>query len=202
MADRLVAFGFDQSVPSSMPTNADVMSAFYTNNNLASLKSVFDKDYLLELLAVAGTHLERMAIVIKDLPGEVKDYFDESVRDRAVHILLSAGSVTAGYLVIRKLQQLYHKKQLRSKEIEETTKIEEDIEGQQKEVAYQRSLNPRGGKDKRELCILCVANRRECVFLDCGHICVCVDCLKSLPFPKTCPICRCKIIQTVLLFHA
>jgi len=180
--------------PTELSSSTNLVSSFSNN--------IFNADYLLQFLTIAGTQLGKMAVVLKELPNEMKDYVDDNFRDRAINILLSAGSLTAGYLVVRKLQQLYQQQQQKLKEIEVMERIDEDIKEQQKEVDYKRRQNPRNGQDKRELCILCISNRRECVFLDCGHICVCVDCLKSLPCPKTCPICRCKIIQTVLLFHA
>lgn len=37
-------------------------------------------------------------------------------------------------------------------------------------------------------CVICFTNPREFILLDCGHICLCQDCLSQLP-TKTCPIC-------------
>lgn len=38
-------------------------------------------------------------------------------------------------------------------------------------------------------CVVCLTNPREVVLVDCGHVCLCIDCLQSLP-NRTCPICR------------
>ena len=38
-------------------------------------------------------------------------------------------------------------------------------------------------------CVICLTNPREIVLLDCGHVCLCMDCLELLP-SKNCPICR------------
>ena len=187
------------------PKSSNLDFPFTTKKELSygnDLTNVFDSSYFQELLILAGAQLGKMADMLKDLPSDMKGYMDDNFRDKAMNILLSAGSVTAGFFLVRKLHRLYENKQLKAKEMKETCQIDEAIKEQQKEAESERLRSPCSGQDKRELCILCVSNRRECVFLDCGHICVCVDCLKSLPFPKTCPICRCKIIQTVLLFHA
>lgn len=38
-------------------------------------------------------------------------------------------------------------------------------------------------------CIICLTNPREVILLDCGHICLCLNCLELLPSQK-CPICQ------------
>ncbi len=38
-------------------------------------------------------------------------------------------------------------------------------------------------------CVICLVNPREIVLLDCGHVCLCMDCLERLP-NTNCPICR------------
>lgn len=38
-------------------------------------------------------------------------------------------------------------------------------------------------------CVVCLSNPREIILLDCGHVCLCVDCLEQIRDRK-CPICR------------
>ena len=38
-------------------------------------------------------------------------------------------------------------------------------------------------------CVICLVNPRELVLLDCGHVCLCMDCLEKMP-NTNCPICR------------
>ena len=45
-------------------------------------------------------------------------------------------------------------------------------------------------------CVVCLNNPREVVLLNCGHICLCIDCVEALPQPMRCPVCR----QTVERF--
>ncbi|XP_071177370.1 mitochondrial ubiquitin ligase activator of NFKB 1-like [Mytilus edulis] len=46
-------------------------------------------------------------------------------------------------------------------------------------------------------CVICLSNPREVILLNCGHICVCIDCVQTLPQPMKCPVCR----QNVVRFH-
>lgn len=43
--------------------------------------------------------------------------------------------------------------------------------------------------DVNNECVVCLTNPREVVLLDCGHVCLCMDCLERLP-TENCPICR------------
>jgi len=38
-------------------------------------------------------------------------------------------------------------------------------------------------------CVVCLTSPREVILLDCGHVCLCMDCLEMMP-SQTCPICR------------
>ncbi|KAL0966474.1 hypothetical protein UPYG_G00295710 [Umbra pygmaea] len=50
-------------------------------------------------------------------------------------------------------------------------------------------------------CVICLTRARNCVLLDCGHVCCCYSCYQALPQP-TCPICRQAIKRVVPLFQA
>ena len=172
--------------------------------------NLLNNTQLLQLYDVGGAHLEKGALAVKTWSNNVAQYLNSIKEsemflggsDKAFNFLVTACSISLTYLFVRKLHQAYQNSKAKSKEDLETQQIEEDIKEQQRVATLYRSENECCLEDKRDKCILCIENKRECVFLDCGHICVCVDCLKSLPFPKTCPICRCKIVQTVLLFSA
>jgi len=53
---------------------------------------------------------------------------------------------------------------------------------------------------QRNICVICKLDCIKCIFLDCGHICTCLTCLVSLPHPKLCPVCKCKINLVFLSF--
>lgn len=52
-----------------------------------------------------------------------------------------------------------------------------------------------GGDNK--LCSICWEREKNCVILECGHMCSCVECTKPL---KECPICRQNITRAVRVF--
>ena len=168
------------------------------------LAKIFNSSFIYE-------KLKQGFLVYKAWPNEIVDYISNknvqpeittTLSEKAFTIFVSVGSLTGAYFFLQKIKKFYQEKQKLFKRNKEDRRIEEEIKIQQL-IVHSNRANPLNDiNDKRKLCIICIHNRRECVFLDCGHICVCVDCLKALPFPKTCPICRCKIIQTVLLLHA
>ncbi len=47
------------------------------------------------------------------------------------------------------------------------------------------------------ICKICVNNKIECVFSECGHMICCMNCSSNL---KTCPICRKKIVTAIKVF--
>ncbi|XP_072304918.1 mitochondrial ubiquitin ligase activator of NFKB 1 [Eucyclogobius newberryi] len=51
-------------------------------------------------------------------------------------------------------------------------------------------------------CTVCLSQERECVFLECGHVCACLQCYNALPRPKKCPMCRGLIDRVVPLFNS
>lgn len=52
------------------------------------------------------------------------------------------------------------------------------------------------------ICSICLSRQRSCVFLECGHVCACVQCCDALPAPKLCPICRAPIDRVVTLYNS
>jgi hypothetical protein len=69
---------------------------------------------------------------------------------------------------------------------EEVKKLTEEIEAMKQKV------------DRHEtLCIICLRNQKNCVFLPCGHLYTCMKCSKDL---ITCPICREVVKQKVRVF--
>ena len=61
--------------------------------------------------------------------------------------------------------------------------------------------DPDAYANERE-CIVCLVNERNVVLLECGHICVCVDCAEILPIPRKCPMCRSRVTRVVSLYQA
>ncbi|UJR29255.1 hypothetical protein I4U23_010469 [Adineta vaga] len=55
------------------------------------------------------------------------------------------------------------------------------------------------GQSDENLCKICMDATIDCVFLDCGHLCTCVQCGKRL---SECPLCRSYIIRVVRVFKS
>ncbi|XP_041848067.1 mitochondrial ubiquitin ligase activator of nfkb 1-A [Melanotaenia boesemani] len=53
--------------------------------------------------------------------------------------------------------------------------------------------------DTGNICVICLSQPRDCILLDCGHVCCCYVCFHTLPQRK-CPICRQNIVR-VLPFY-
>lgn len=49
-------------------------------------------------------------------------------------------------------------------------------------------------------CVICLSQPRNCILLDCGHVCCCHTCYRALPH-RLCPICRQNISRVVPLYH-
>ena len=75
---------------------------------------------------------------------------------------------------------------------------------QQQRELRQRDANSAGAGgpqgDDSSNCIICLDRAREVVLLECGHICLCLDCARSLPHPQKCPVCRASITRYVPVF--
>lgn len=50
-------------------------------------------------------------------------------------------------------------------------------------------------------CVVCLQEERNVVLLNCGHICVCVNCAELLPQPKVCPVCRAPVERVIPVYH-
>ncbi|XP_074544774.1 mitochondrial ubiquitin ligase activator of nfkb 1-A [Halichoeres trimaculatus] len=61
------------------------------------------------------------------------------------------------------------------------------------------------GQDEEEhtgnTCVICLTQPRNCILLNCGHVCCCYSCYQMLPHRK-CPMCRQRISRVVPLYHA
>ncbi|XP_034038652.1 mitochondrial ubiquitin ligase activator of nfkb 1-A [Thalassophryne amazonica] len=50
-------------------------------------------------------------------------------------------------------------------------------------------------------CVICLSEPRDCVLLNCGHLCCCISCFQAFPQPR-CPICRQTISRAVPVFYS
>uniref|UniRef100_A0A3Q1FTD6 RING-type E3 ubiquitin transferase n=1 Tax=Acanthochromis polyacanthus TaxID=80966 RepID=A0A3Q1FTD6_9TELE len=57
-----------------------------------------------------------------------------------------------------------------------------------------------GDNHTDNICVICLTQPRNCILLDCGHVCCCYTCYQALPQRK-CPICRQRINRVVPIYH-
>lgn len=41
---------------------------------------------------------------------------------------------------------------------------------------------------QENICVICMTNPRECAYVNCGHVCACIECCETMG--TQCPICR------------
>ena len=51
--------------------------------------------------------------------------------------------------------------------------------------------------DDKDICKLCIENKIDCVFIDCGHLMSCLRCSRNL---ENCPFCRQTIYKTMKVY--
>lgn len=110
-------------------------------------------------------------------------------------LVITTGVIGASLL----LHILYKMYKRRSSEIERQTFIRKVRE--LRAQAERRSTSAGEDVSQENLCVVCLANPREVVLLNCGHVCVCADCVAALPEPLLCPVCRQSVERYVPTFH-
>ena len=55
-------------------------------------------------------------------------------------------------------------------------------------------------KTEQKLCVVCMDNPQEVIFLECGHLCCCKVCSEQLH--RECPICRQYITRIIPVFQS
>ncbi|XP_028283549.1 mitochondrial ubiquitin ligase activator of nfkb 1-A [Parambassis ranga] len=56
-----------------------------------------------------------------------------------------------------------------------------------------------GENNQENICVICLSQPRNCILLNCGHVCCCYTCYQALP-QRRCPICRQGIVRVQPLF--
>ncbi|XP_047445517.1 mitochondrial ubiquitin ligase activator of nfkb 1-A [Mugil cephalus] len=65
--------------------------------------------------------------------------------------------------------------------------------------AAQDAMQDGAGNHTGSTCVICLTQPRNCILLDCGHVCCCYTCYQALPQHR-CPICRQNIVRVVPLY--
>jgi E3 ubiquitin-protein ligase MUL1 len=101
--------------------------------------------------------------------------------------MVVCGMIGAG-IGVAVLYKLYKKRQeqIRKAKLDDERK---SIREERLRVERERGDHPAANNNSDTACVLCLQNPREIILLDCGHICLCFDCLERLG-NTSCPICR------------
>lgn len=87
---------------------------------------------------------------------------------------------------------------------------QERREFERRQAEAPRTRNAAGGLDDpldedeehiENACLICLSQPRNCILLDCGHVCCCHSCYQALP-QRLCPICRQPINRVLPLYIA
>ena len=161
---------------------------------LCAIGELVFEDNVVKLRSPAGSSKDY--IISKFTQHEIVLYIQKNAKIfKILALLFAAASATGIYFVIRRLLKRY-------KELKEVQKMHDDLNEirQQRTTIAGRLNRDRLANEGQDPCVVCLTNPRECVLLDCGHICICVDCLEALPSPRECPVCRSPIVRTVPLY--
>jgi len=135
-------------------------------------------------------------IITNQLPSEIIKHFRKSsVAWKIAALIMAGATMTSLYYLARRLWKRYQ-------DVLRDIKTKEEmllIRSQRKKFVDRSS---QGTINEGDLCVVCLTNPREVVLLDCGHVCICIDCLEALPSPLKCPVCRAPVVRTVPLFIA
>ncbi|XP_076600220.1 mitochondrial ubiquitin ligase activator of nfkb 1-A [Chaetodon auriga] len=118
---------------------------------------------------------------------------------------LSIASALAGVVVLLWVgRRYYNQLRIRWEQEQERREFERLMaEAPRARAAVMGPGAPTDGAEEHieNACVICVSRPRDCILLDCGHVCCCHSCYQALP-RRHCPICRRNISRVVPLYHA
>ncbi|KAM9349528.1 mitochondrial ubiquitin ligase activator of nfkb 1-A [Symphorus nematophorus] len=79
-------------------------------------------------------------------------------------------------------------------------KVRWEREQERREFERLQAEGPRAEAPIENACVICLCQPRNCILLDCGHVCCCYSCYQALP-QRRCPICRQDISRVMPLYH-
>lgn len=169
---RLTAFGRIEKLPS---LSSSSWLASSSKNRFKISKSAFTgNEFIL-------TRLSRSALIEK---------LSKSSRNLKVllYIFTSLGALIGAYCAYKLIKEYLDKKK-RENRIEDAR--QQRLKNQRARARfYDDELNMSDNiQSDQSACVICLLNPRELVLLDCGHVCLCMDCFERMP-NSNCPICR------------
>ncbi|CAF0939879.1 unnamed protein product [Brachionus calyciflorus] len=174
---RLTAFGRIEKLPNIASTS------WLNQNNMANYRitesSLKDYEFII-------TPLSRKALIEKLI---------KSTKSLKIFLYLftSVGVVVGSYCAYKVIKE-YLDKRKRERQLEQAR--QERLKNQRARAQHyddENILQNQNNDDRQDsataTCVICLVNPRELVLLDCGHVCLCMDCFERMP-NSNCPICR------------
>lgn len=149
------------------------------------LEKISDNSYYL----IRPVNTDFPFILTKQTRELVANDFKETISVLKFFLILfgSIGVITGGYCLY-KYYKIYKEKKLRDRMA--ATFREERIRLQRERLQNNPNDNNNNHNvEQAQTCVLCLVNQREIILLDCGHFCICIECLDRLP-NQNCPVCR------------
>ncbi|KAM9354781.1 mitochondrial ubiquitin ligase activator of nfkb 1-A-like [Pholidichthys leucotaenia] len=116
---------------------------------------------------------------------------------------LAATSALAGAAVLLCVGLRYYRHQKRRQQQEldrqESERVRTEATRVHVDIAGPGALQT-GANEQRDMCVICLSEPRNCILLDCGHICCCFTCYQAL-LQNKCPICRRNIVRVLPIYQ-
>lgn len=110
--------------------------------------------------------------------------------------VLAVTSALAGTAVLLWVARRYHHQLRVRREQEQERRDFERLLAEAQRMGGSDTPSDRDEECVENACVICLSQPRNCVLLNCGHVCCCYNCYQALP-QRQCPICR-QIISRVL----
>ncbi|GAB6029976.1 hypothetical protein CHUAL_005670 [Chamberlinius hualienensis] len=141
-------------------------------------------------LAIIVTHLWRIRRKLKPREQKVRVSMIGSLSDIAVPDVISSLTIRQIKIILEKHLVSYSECSEKYEMVQKLIRLWED--------------NEKKSEDKDEIptgerCVICLSEKPNCVFQDCGHLVTCADCATNI---KECPICRLYIVKVLRIFRA
>lgn len=156
-----------------------------TNSNSIFIVTPLSKNAIIDRLTTSKQVLKASLIIFGSIGAAVgaycafkllKEYYEKRKREKQL-----------AEARLQRLKNQRERAQHYDDELLNQQQPQHDASGAQINSTLQnRNVSP---VSEQSVCVICLINPREIVLLDCGHVCLCMNCLEQMP-NTNCPICR------------
>ena len=193
---KLVSIVFTDQHAKGHETTEHMLPAGRTMTAIGRLENVSNNSFVdsLPTYRISQPRLDGHSYIVTSLS---KDEIIEELKGTSsflkvtIVILGSIGVMVAAYCTYD-LASKYISKRNQQRLLDRAREQREQERQRRREQQAPATQSSRQGDENQSqanTCVVCLENPREVVLVDCGHVCLCTDCLQSLP-NRNCPICR------------